>query len=218
MVEGVKYDPRLYSYIETALGGTPQIKSIYSDKSVFSRRAGWNNKLNFNIATFQNTPKKGMTIYATLGLSEYLLRDDQNSKPPRRVELVSILRDDTDFDELTGDSEDKENFYEDQLMYLCCYMVNENSYLYPGDVWKMYFSNAYEQFSDMEHLFFMTPTFLSNKFQSTTIGEKEIDWLLCVPISDEELGFYEKNGAKALEELLVKRKVDVSDLFRKSVI
>ncbi|GMA98787.1 suppressor of fused domain protein [Pelosinus sp. IPA-1] len=218
MVDTEKTNSKLISYIQYALESNAKIRRFFTDKSTFTRRAGWKEKLSFDILTFQNIPQSGVTTYATLGLSEYLLKDDQHNKPPRRVELVSILRDDTDFKKLTGDSEDKENFYEDQLMYLCCYMAIEGSYLFPGDIWKMYFSNSYDQFSDMEHLFFMTSTFLSKQLQSTVIDGKEIDWLFCVPISDKELTYYEKNGPEELEKLLLKNKIEVSDLFRKSVI
>jgi hypothetical protein len=211
---------KLISYIQDQLGRTPKAQQYSSDKSIWTRQAGYKNdkKLTFDILTLQNVPQKGMTTYATLGLSEYLLRDDSNNQKPRRVELLSALMDDTDFEKVTGDIENKENFYEDSLLYICCYMINEGSYIFPGDKWINFFSNKYEDFSEMEHLFFMTPTLLTNKLLPTIIEDKEIEWLLCVPISNKELKYLENYGPGALEKLLLKNKVDVSDLLRKSVV
>lgn len=218
MPEFDKYKQKLANFIQSELGGTLKIKRLLSDQSRWTRGAGWENKLEFDILTLQNSPQKGMTTYVTLGLSDYVLRDDQNNRKPRRIELISILRDDTDFLELTGNPEDQLNFYEDSLMYICCYMVEENSYLFPGDIWVNWFSNKYQQFSDLEHLYFMYPTLLTDKIRTTTIEDKEIEWLLCIPISQDELEYYEKNGSEALEKLLLQEKVDVSDLFRESLL
>lgn len=209
---------QLVSYIQNMLGSTPETQRISSDKSRWTKDTTWEKKLSFDILSFRNFPQEGITTYVTSGLSEYVLRDDQNGQKPRRVELISALRDDTDFEELTGDIGDKKNFYEDSLLYFCCYMVIKNSYIFPGDIWNRWFINIYEQFSDMEHLFFPTPTLLTNKIQSTTIEGKEIEFLLCVPISDEELKYYEKSGPEELEKLLLRSKVDITDLFRESVI
>ena len=218
MTDIERFKNKLVSYIQNKLGSTPEIQRISSDKSRWTSQTPWEKSLSFDILTFKNFPKEGITTYVTSGLSEYVLRDDQNGQKPRRVELISALRDDTDFEKLTGDIGDKKTFYEDSLMYICCYMVIRNSYIFPGDIWNRWFINKYEQFSDMEHLYLPTPILLTNKIQSTTIEGKEIQFLLCVPISDEELKYYEKHGSEALEKLLLKNKVEITDLFRKSVI
>ncbi|WP_236347716.1 suppressor of fused domain protein, partial [Paenibacillus plantiphilus] len=144
-------------------------------------------------------------------------RDHENNKQPNRIELMTIYREETDFEELTGDPDDKINFSADTLMYISSYLVNENSYLSKGEVWINWFSK-YEKFGELEHLYFMTPTFFENEKLPVTISGNEIELLLCVPISQEELEYFENNGASALEELLYEKNIDVSNLFRKSVI
>ncbi len=209
---------KLYNYVQNLFEETVEAETIWSDKSIWSAGAGWENKLSFDIMTVKNTPNKGVTTYITSGLSEYELKDDQNNKPSRRVEFISVLKDNTDFQKLTGDPSDEISFYKDNLMYLCCYMVNESSYVFPGDVWNGFFTNSYQKFSKLEHLFFMHPKLITDKFQPFMTDDKEIEMLLCVPITQKELDYYQRNGPEALEKLLVDSKVDISNLFRKSLI
>jgi hypothetical protein len=50
------------------------------------------------------------------------------------------------------------------------------------------------------------------------LENKTVNWLLCVPISEIELQYKNKNGFDELENLFEKNGVDVFDLDRKSVI
>jgi hypothetical protein len=215
----LKYSGKLPIFIKHILGGIPQIRNLSSDESFWTRAAGWEDVIDFDVLNLKNSPNMGITTNVTLGFSNYELKDQKNNQPARRLELISILKDDIDFLKLTGDIEDKIDFYENLLMYVSCYMVFENCYLYPRIIWRRFFSNYYQQFSDMEHLFFVHPKLLTDKLQQPiTIDDKQIEFLLCVPISDEELQYSEKNGPEALEQLLIKGKIDVSDLFRESVV
>lgn len=202
------------------LGDTPHIHTLDSEQR--SRTKGlWKNKLSFDILSYENTTSKEITSYSTLGLSDYELRDNKNNGQPARIELLSALKKDTDFLELTEDPDDKEMFYEDSLFYIACYLVNENDFIWYGDTWVNFFSNEYQAItdhSDMEHLFFMSPTLLSDKLKPIEIDGNKINWLLCVPISEAELQYRNNKGPDALKELLINNKIDVSDLFRNSVI
>jgi antitoxin YqcF len=217
MKNGENYNSMLSDIIKNMLGGNPKVRRFSNEDLFWTKAAGWKQKLNFDILKLDNTPENGVTIYSTLGLSEYELRDEQNNNKPRRIELVTVIRDDTDFLELTGDIEDQLYYSEDLLMYLSCYLVFEKSYLYPGDIWINWFSK-YDRFSDLEHLFFIYPTMIMNEWNSTIIDDKEIEWILCVPITQAELEYYEENGAEELEKLLLQKKINVSDLFRDSVV
>lgn len=209
---------KFYNHVQNLFNKPVETETIRSDKSIWSAGAGWKNKLSFDILTVRNTPNKGVTTYITSGLSEYELKDDQNNKPSRRIEFISVLKDNTDFQKLTGDPTDEISFYKDNLMYLTCYMINELSYVFPGDVWNGFFTNSYQKFSKVEHLFFMHPKLITNRFQPFMIDDKEIEMLLCVPITQKELDYCQKNDSAALEKLLVDSKVDISNLFRKSLI
>lgn len=65
----------------------------------------------------------------------------------------------------------------------------------------------------------MRPILLNDKLiEPIQIDDQQVEFILCVPITESELVFYQKNGAEALEELLLKEQIDVSDLFRKPVV
>jgi hypothetical protein len=201
--------------IKTAFGDPVKTERYCSDKVLWTKRV-WKNRVCLDIVSLPISPFKGVTVYSTLGLSDHEMRE--NGKPPFRVELLSALRDDTDFSLLTEDSTDKDDFYEKLLLCLGAYIVNDNMYFPYGDVWVNFFSNKFSIFSDLEHLFFMPPALLTDKLKPVATDGGQIDWLLCVPISEAELQYREKKGPEALQELLMKNKVDVSDLFRKSVV
>ncbi|NLW47283.1 MAG: suppressor of fused domain protein [Firmicutes bacterium] len=215
----VNYSSKLPIFLEKTIKAKSVMQRIKSEESQWTREAGWKNYA-LDIMSFHNSPLEGLTTYITMGLSEYELRDNQNNRPPLRVELVSVLKDNTDFDQLTGNCNDKKSFYEDALIYISCYNIIKEDYLAPGDVWIRFFSNKYQyQFSDLEHLFFMRPILLNDKLiEPIQIDDQQVEFILCVPITESELVFYQKNGAEALEELLLKEQIDVSDLFRKPVV
>jgi antitoxin YqcF len=211
---------QLLNRIQGVLGGIPQIHHFESEQRDMTRGL-WGKSLEFDIASFQNAPRAGMTTCVTLGLSDYELRDDKNKKPTHRIELLSALRNDTDFLKLTEDPADKECFYEDSLFYLACYIVNKNEYITVGDTWINFFSNQYQAFADhseLEHLFFMPPVLLSDTLKPAAFQGHSVNWLLCVPISEAELDYCGRKGPEALQELLIRKKIDISDLFRKSVV
>lgn len=210
----------ILNILHAELGGTPHIQKLDSEQESITKGL-WSKHLFFDMLTLNNAPHDGITTCSTIGLSEYELRDDKNRKPPIRIELLSVLRDDTDFLKLTEDAADKELFYEKQLFYTACYLINKNDYIAYGDTWINFFTNTYQvmyDHSDMEHVFFMPPTLLSNKLKPVTIDNQQINWLLCVPISEAELQYCIKNSPDALNDLLITNQIDVSDLFRKSVI
>lgn len=210
----------LFKRIYGVLGGIPQIRQFESEQRNVTKGL-WGKALQFDIASFQNSPRAGVTSCTTLGLSDYELRGDQNKKPPHRIELLSAIRDDTDFLKLTEDPADKECFYEDSLFYIACYLVNKNEYITYGDTWINFFSNQYQAFADhseLEHLFFMPPELLSETLKPSAFQGSSVNWLLCVPISGAELDYCDKKGPDALQSLLIGKRIDVSDLFRRSVV
>jgi hypothetical protein len=69
----------------------------------------------------------------------------------------------------------------------------------------------------LAHLYFMPPFSWPDGPKPLTVGERRIEWLQAVPISEAERAFAEANGADALEKLLVAGDIDVTDLERPSV-
>lgn len=205
----------------SSLGPISNIQTLDSETQIRTKGL-WNKQCILEILSINNAPYQGTTLYSTWGLSEFKLRNE-NNKQTIRIELLSTLRNDTDFTKLTENESDKEMFYESSLFYLACYLINEPEYIDYGDTWINFFSNEYPAFTDhsaLEHLLFMPPEPLltTNKFKESEIDGEKINMMLCVPISEAELKYRDKNGPVALQELLIKKNIDVSDLFRKSVV
>jgi hypothetical protein len=70
----------------------------------------------------------------------------------------------------------------------------------------------------LEHLYFMPPFSWPAGPTPLTVGDRRIEWLQAVPISEAERAFAEADGAEALEEKLLEADIDVTDLDRASVI
>ncbi|MDR7235941.1 hypothetical protein J2Y02_000546 [Neobacillus drentensis] len=47
---------------------------------------------------------------------------------------------------------------------------------------------------------------------------KQVGWLMAIPISEEEKNYADKNGLEALEELFDENQINVFDLERASVV
>ena len=72
--------------------------------------------------------------------------------------------------------------------------------------------------STLAHVYFMPPFSWAEGPKPLTIGDRRIEWLQAVPISEAERAFAETNGAEALEQQLVAADIDVTDLSRASAI
>ncbi|WP_427125588.1 suppressor of fused domain protein [Priestia megaterium] len=95
--------------------------------------------------------------------------------------------------------------------------MNENDYSKPGEVWINWFSRYTKFNSELEHLFFVEWKIFFRDMSFEIEGD-EVDWLLVIPITDQELTFYEEKGSQALQELLVENNIDISNLFRESLL
>lgn len=207
------YNKKLINVLKKNIRGKSNIKRFSNYDLPWTREAGWENKLEFDIFNVTCPSNERISIYASVGLSDFGESIDQKN----RNEFITFFKNDTNFFELTGELEDRNIYSENLLMYLCCYSVNENDYLKPGDVWINWFSRYDEFNSELEHLFFVKSDVLFNNL-SSKIEDYQVDWLICVPISQEELEFYEEHGAQALQELLIEHDVDISDLSRESLV
>lgn len=219
MVNSIDYNSKIISKIENNLGIIGSVKKFPDNIGLFhTKGAGWNNDLDISIMELPEYPTKEITAFTTCGLSRYPLTNP-NNKEVKYLELVMLLRNDTNFLELTGDLENGVNFCEDGLSYISHYLVNESDFITSGELWINWFSNkGYEQFSDLKHLYFMNPSLFNLGFNNEVIEGNNIEWLLLVPITQKELEYYEEKGSRALEELLLHHNLNVSDLFRRSLI
>ncbi len=79
-----------------------------------------------------------------------------------------------------------------------------------------YVMTRYGLSTTMEHLMFTLPFSWHDGPRILTLEDQTIAWLQAVPISEAERAYAEREGAAALEDLLTKHRVDVTDLNRES--
>jgi hypothetical protein len=203
---------RLAGQMSNLLGGKMTVGRFRN------RQPYWSKDLYFDILTVHGGILADTITSSTLGLSGYQIKDHEKGRPPVRSELLAAIRNDTDFEMLTGDAADGNNFLEKNLLYMSSYMVGETWYCTAGTLWVNYFSNQYDTFSTVEHLLFTSPSFFMKVPDTINFEGHLIQWLLCVPITGPELALAEKRGVDALEQLLIREKVDFTDLFRASLV
>ncbi len=110
--------------------------------------------------------------------------------------------------------------YASSLLSTCAFFIGKDKWeARPGAV----FNNLIEYYDKgkiMKHIYFTEPYFWLDKLEVISANsDKNVLFLLAVPISDGELKYKENNGDDALEELLFgEMKIDIFDLNRKSVV
>lgn len=87
----------------------------------------------------------------------------------------------------------------------------------PGSVF-MRIVEMYFETSEMKHIMFTSPFLWEGKLQPLKLETKTVHWLLCIPISDEELEYKMENGTSALEYIFQEKDIDIFDINRKSAI
>lgn len=151
------------------------------------------------ILSCQDTPGEGLSSHSTLRLSEYAIgRDDGSGE--RRVELVGAC------------ATNVETF--SNMLATCAFnVINSGFAIYPGAIFKDVVA-MYEPAAAMRHLYFTSPFLWEPPLQTLTFGDRQVTWLLAVPISPAEMAYADRHGDAALEDLFESHQVDICDLFR----
>lgn len=97
------------------------------------------------------------------------------------------------------------------------YITNNGWECQPGSVF-MRIVEMYFETSEMKHIMFTSPFLWEGKLQPLKLETKTVHWLLCIPISDEELEYKMENGTSALEDIFQEKDIDIFDINRKSAI
>ncbi|RCS56458.1 suppressor of fused domain protein [Parvibium lacunae] len=150
-----------------------------------------------------NSPQHGVTSYATVGLSDHQLMH-QGKDFGTRVEIV-------------GACGSKFPDFGNVLATLAFCVINSKWFCAPGiifpDVIKMYGHSL-----TMSDIYFTYPFLWDDRLKSARLSERDIAWLLAVPISKEESAFAQEFGSKKLEELFSEKDIDIYNLNRPSVV
>ncbi|MGU3375210.1 suppressor of fused domain protein [Chryseobacterium sp. M5A1_1a] len=183
-------------FVAKAIGINPTVFPYYDDDKTNS----------IDILSIDDPLDANIAIYSTIGLSDFPneieMNDDSNLNIP--VELL-----------MTGYKK-----YENManILSTTSFYISKNKWTcQPGTVFKDLVSDYYD--FPMKHIMFIRPFLWEDKLSDLKFGNKKIHCLLCIPISEKELEFKEKNGQEMLEDLLFGEKdIDIFDLQRESVL
>lgn len=158
----------------------------------------------------RNSPTKGVTSFATVGISDHPLYQGRKIYRPSdgnavRCEFVCACR------------SSKNMKIANAIATAAFCVINSSWFCCPGvifpDVLAMYHVSK-----TMRHFYFMSPFLWQDRLPTLEYGKIQIAWLQAIPISQSERELVDECGAAALESLFEERQIDVYDLNRKSVI
>lgn len=180
-------------YAAQALGGTPQVSEYLHESD----------HLTMDILWLPDSPARGVTTYATVGLSDVPMEWEEGIYPTRL--------------ELVGACASRMRHF-GNILAAAAFEIMESKALHaPGDAIPEVVVHFAKK-TTVPHLFLAEPYLWEETLHPKAFGSKQVAWLLAVPISDAELDFLEKNGGEELGKLLEKHQVDLFDLKRPSTI
>ena len=182
------------NYTATAFGvEKPPIFHLWDD----------DHKSDIYVLEAADRPQKGVTSFATVGLSEHpLIRNGQEFTT--RVELLGACG-----SAFPG--------FNRVLATLGFCIINSKWFCAPGVIFPGVMG-MYDMSITMSDIYFANPFLREDRFKSTRIEERPIAWLLAVPISKQETEYAKKQGPAKLEELFSQRDIDIYNLNRSSVV
>jgi hypothetical protein len=179
-------------HVAQAFGGTPHVR-IYDHDTI---------DLSVAILSSANRPVKGVTSYATVGLSDYPMRYAKGEFPTRL--------------ELVGGCEALRVEFANILSAAAFCVMRTGMLIAPGSVMRNYVGEFVAD-SSVPHLYFSPPFLWESVLKSRDFGPKTVSWLLAIPISEAEARYCDEHGGSALEDLFEKHQIDIYNLYRSSV-
>ena len=176
-----------------AFGGRPTVHRYWDD----------DRKSHVDIAVRKDSPERGVTSYATIGLSDSPLLYD-GKQLPFRLEIV-------------GACGDLFQGFDNALGTAAFCIINSGWSCYPGAIFPDILS-MYDCSNTMRHFFFVPPFLWGDTLRTLHLETKTVTWLLAVPISEEESVYAEQKGAEKLENLFEEKQIDIFNLERPSAV
>jgi antitoxin YqcF len=184
---------QLARYIAGALGGSPKVTRFWDEP----------NRSHVDILCAADAPQKGVRSYSTLGLSDWpLYRDGKDFGV--RIELV-------------GACGANQKHFDNALSTAAFNIINSKWFCAPGVIFPDVLA-MYKASKTMRHFLFVPPFLWGDAPEPQHVGGKRVDWLMAVPVSDDELALAKREGPAKLEDIFLQEQIDVFDLARKSVV
>lgn len=185
----------LAKFMHNTFGGNPNarvVNYLNNDES-----------LGIPILSSPDSPSEDLTTYATVGLSDYPMYQD-NEEFHVRLEIIGVCN-------------NKVNWFPN-ILSTCGFYLIQGGWLYsPGSVVKNVV-NAYDSDTQLKHVYFTSPFLWEEQLKMLQLETKKVAWLLCILITDAEYNYRQQNGSDKFEELLEESNADVFDITRHSVV
>ena len=192
MVSNERYK-QISKYLVGIIGGEPRFEKFLDKKEESS----------VVIMKILNRPEEGVCSYSTIGLYEHPI-GLKYKEQKLRVEFLLTL-------------DQKETSAANILATSAFHVINSGHKCYPGvifhDIVGMYRSDT-----QMKHIMFTSPFLWDEKLKGFQIDDMVIEWLLAVPISENECKYAEEFGSEALEDLFEQHGIDIFTLERVSIL
>lgn len=181
----------LATYLRASLSSLPQVHKYWDDYAAQCVR----------VLSAVDVPVKGVTTFATLGLSDHSTNLSVEEKP-LRVELVCAL----------------ESAFADagNIAASCVFDVISRDIAPSPGVVLPNVVKTYKPNGPLKHCLLVSP-FLW-ELETQEFSEKTVAWLQIVPISDGELNVALSQGADELERLFECEQIDVFNLDRPAIV
>lgn len=163
---------------------------------------GWSDDSSLHaiqVACFENQPQSGITTYATLGLSDAVLK--MKGERTIRQELVISVH-------ATLPGEDVSRF----LLYCAEKIEQRDHALLRGEVFNMTYPLI--EGATVTALYATNPTPFDDRFSELTSAVPPIIFVLLVPITESEVSLINKRGWNWFEDMLESQDPDIWDLKR----
>jgi hypothetical protein len=165
---------------------------------------GWNSeefksRNSLQVAKFNDQPKKNISTYVTLGLSNIMLPTASNIV---RCELLFSAYDSFDEKEIAS-----------FLLSFSEYLISQNRALLRGETIKG--NTPIIESSNLNGVYAALPVFFEKSFYSLKTPNQPISFIWLIPLHSKESEYISKNGWNAFEDYLEKSPCDFWDLKRK---
>lgn len=187
---------QLAKYIAHITGLNPEVNTYLDNEE----------KLSIEILHTSHPTDQEISTFSTIGLSDYenVVKMEDNKELNIPIELLMV-----------GHNEYNEIPF--ILSSSSFFMINNKWEAQPGTVFKDVISMYYPE-KEMKHALLVAPFLWADKFNAIKLDKKLVNFLLCIPISDEELEYRFDRDLFSLEQLFAENKIDIFDFDRKSVI
>ncbi|TZF99409.1 suppressor of fused domain protein (plasmid) [Chryseobacterium panacisoli] len=182
------------------------ITNIVGINKMIDRHYDKDEKNFFDIFTCDDPLYPRIKIYGTIGLSDYPNKIEMDDNRFKNIPIELLIAGYREFKML-----------DNILSTSGFYIINNGWECQPGSVF-MRIVEMYFETSEMKHIMFISPFLWEDKLQPLKLDTKTVHWLLCIPISDEELEYKMENGTSALEDIFQEKDIDIFDINRKSAI